>query len=98
MPGVEIRIDAEQVVEHLDLPIAVGAGADADSWNLEALADGCRDLARDQFEHNRERACLLDRDRVVDELARSFGCTALYAVATELIHRLRGQADVSHHG
>ena len=50
------------------------------------------------LEHDRERAGLLERLRVVHELHGGGRRLALHLEAAELVHRLRRQADVPHHG
>ena len=61
--GSEVA-EAEQVGDDLDLAAAAGAGADADRRDAQALGDGRGELRRDELEHDREGARLLDRERV----------------------------------
>jgi hypothetical protein len=42
-------------VEHKNLAIAIGSGADADRWNAEFFGDAGGKLARDGFQNHRER-------------------------------------------
>ena len=49
------------------------------------------------LEHDRERAGLLERERLVEDVVGRLA-SALHAVAAEPVHRLRREADVRHHG
>ena len=81
--------------EHL--PVAVGACADADRRDRERFRDPSGDRRRNGLEHERERASVLQGERVVAQLQRRFGGAPLRPEAAELRRRLRGQPDVRHH-
>ena len=49
------------------------------------------------FEHERETSRLLERHRFVDQPPRVVGALALHLESAERVHRLRRQADVTHH-
>ena len=50
----------EQVVANQDLSIAVGAGADADGWDVDGLRDARGEVGGNPFEDQRVRASLRD--------------------------------------
>ena len=54
------------------------------------------DLGRHDLEHDRERAGLLQRLRVLQQPVRGLVAATLHPVAAERVDRLRGQADVGH--
>ena len=81
--------------EHL--PVRVGAGADPDRRHVECLRDPRCDRGGNRLEHDGERACLLQRERVVVQALRGGRGPALSLEAAELRRRLRGQTDVAHH-
>ncbi len=60
-------------------------------------ADPRRDRGRHCLEHDGERTCILQRERVLVQLQRRVGGAALCAEAAELRRRLRRQPDVRHH-
>ena len=90
-------MDPEQVVEHEHLAVGARPGADADDRDLHVLHDHVGHLGGDRLEDDREAAGLLERERVLEHLARPRGRAALGAVAAERGRGLRRQADVAHH-
>src|SRR5262245_47788442 len=89
---------AEQVVHHQHLAVATHARADADRGDRELRGDLGAELLGYALEHHRECAGLLDRARVAQHALVRVVAAALHAVAAELVHRLRRQPDVPHHG
>ena len=85
-------VHPEHVVPDEHLAVGPGARADADRRHLERLRDTSRDGSRHRLEHDRERPCLLQRERVVVELLRRVGRASLRLEAAELRRGLRGQA------
>src|SRR5580704_8834422 len=81
--------EAHEIVEDENLPIAIGARADADSRDAELLGNPRSKFARHGFQHDRKCACGLDRSRVALELARSVSGFALNAESAERIYGLR---------
>ena len=77
-----------------DLPVAIGAGADADRGDRHLGRDLGRQLARNAFEHDGERAGLGDRQGVVHDLVGR----ALNFVGAQPADGLGAKADVAHHG
>ena len=57
-----------------------------------------RDGGRNRFEHDREAAGILERERVARDRQGALGGATLGAVAAERRRGLRGQPDVAHHG
>ena len=76
--------------------VGLVAGADTHGRNGELARDLPGQLGGDHLHDDGERACLLHGDRVGDQLVGTVA-TALYAVATEPVDALRGEADVRHH-
>jgi hypothetical protein len=84
-------------VKNEDLAVAGGSRADADRRNSDGAGDPLRDGGRDALEDDREAAGLLERDRVLEQLACLRGRAALGAETAEHRRGLRRQADVAHH-
>src|SRR4029079_111626 len=76
-----------------ELTVRVRAGPDADGGDVELFGDALGGIRRDHLEHDRERAGLLDRVRVSDELLDALA-EALDDVSAELVLALGGEADV----
>ena len=98
----ERRHEAIEESEHVradeHLPVAGGSGADADRRDAEPGCDGRGEIGRDRFEHQGERAGFFKGESVGDEHLGVMRIRRAFAVATELVHRLRCQAQVSQHG
>src|SRR4029453_6110244 len=62
--------EAEDVVQHQDLAVAVHAGADADGRNAQARGELGGEVERHALEHDRERARCLDGGRIFDQPLR----------------------------
>ena len=77
------------------LAVAVHARADADSGNREAGGDPGGHVFRDAFEHDRERAGLLDGLSVGEQSSRRLFVPPLQLIPPEDVDGLRGQAQVS---
>ena len=88
---------AQHVVAHEHLAVAMRTGADADRRNVERGARRLRDLFGNRLEHDREGAGILQCERVGDERIRVLRASGLLDVAANLVHRLRLQSEVSHH-
>ena len=76
-------------MEDEDLAVAVRPRADPDRRDRQLLADAGGDRRGHGLEHEREAPCLLERDRVVQELQRLRGRLALRPEAAEQRRRLR---------
>src|SRR5262249_5040344 len=82
--------------EHLDLAVTIGAGADADGRDLQAVGDRARQARGHALEHDREGAGLLEGLGVVEEPDRRLRRLALDLEAAELVDRLRREAESAH--
>ena len=82
------------VDEHL--AVALAPGADSDRGHGEPAGDLGRDGGRDRFEHDREAARVLERDRVLDQLPGGHRGLALRLEAAEHRRGLGRQTDVPH--
>ncbi len=85
-------------MQHEHLAVAVHARADADRGNLELLAGESADRRWDAFENDRERAGILQRERVVDQASRRARGLGLHLEAAELRDALRRETNVCHDG
>ena len=83
--------EPSEVGDDLDLAAAAGAGADPDRRDAQPLGDRRRELLRDELEHDRERARLLDRERVGEERPGLVAGLALDADLADRVDRLRRQ-------
>src|SRR5580698_4103535 len=90
--------EAEEIVGHEDLAVAVGAGADADGRDLQFTGDLRGELAGDGFENDGEGASGLDGVGVAKKLFGGVGSFALDAITAEGVDGLGREADVSHNG
>src|SRR5262249_11964365 len=88
--------EAEQIVQHENLAVALGAGADADSGDAEFAGDERRELAGDAFENNGEGPGGFHGSRVANELFGGIGRLAVNFKAAHGVQRLWSEADVSH--
>ena len=84
-------------MQHLDLPAAVGTGADADGGDIEPLGDPPGDDGGHDLEHDRVGAGLLQGLRVAEHAHGVARGAPLDLVAAHGVHGLRGEADVAHH-
>src|SRR5712671_2668201 len=66
----ELRVHAEQVVDHQHLPVALQAGADADGGDADAAGDLRAQLRGNRLEDQRVAARLLQLSRVGQEARR----------------------------
>src|SRR5580658_1832182 len=84
--------ETDQIVEHENLPIAIGSGADADGGNVELVSNAGGDFTRNGFQHNGKCAGRFDGASVAFELARSVSGFALHVKSTQSVDRLRREA------
>jgi hypothetical protein len=87
---------AHHVLPNEHLGVAVGAGADADRGDADRLGDLGRNPRRHHLHDDRERAGLLQRERLADEPLGGVAAT-LHSVAAEVVLGLRRESDVRHH-
>ena len=87
---------AYQVMKHEDLPVAVGARPDPDRRHAgEASGDFGGNDRRYHLHYHEGGACLFERKRVRLQARRAIFGPSLDAIAAELVHRLRCQANMS---
>jgi hypothetical protein len=97
-PGDKAIEEPERVIADQNLSIAIGSRSDADRRDSQFGCDSARQLSGNGFEHHRERACLLQRARILDDVCRFFFRLADGAEAAELVDGLRSHAEMPHHG
>ena len=90
--------EAGEVLPHEHLGVAGRSGADADGGDVERGGQVRRDLRRHDLHDDGEGTGVLQRLRVLQQAVRRLVATALHAVATQRVDRLRGQPDVGHDG
>src|SRR6185437_16200689 len=88
---------ADDVVEHQHLAVAVRAGADADGGDTDAARDELRELRRHELEHHAPAARLLERDGALHDAPHALLVLALQSIAAERRGGLRCQADMPEH-
>jgi hypothetical protein len=86
-------VQAEEIVQHQHLAIALRAGTDADGRHIHRSGDFGSDRGRHAFEHHDAGACGGHGPGIFHQLARGIA-TALDLEAAQAQHRLRGQAQV----
>ncbi len=82
------RRQAEQVVHHQHLTVAIDARTDADGGNRKLGGDPCRQRGGHAFEHEQVGAGGLDGLRVSQQLVGGVLGLALDLVAAEFVHGL----------
>ena len=86
--------EPDEIVQHEHLTVALRPGTDADCGHLDGASDCSCHLLRNAFQHHCKRTGAGCRLGIGCELV----AIALHAIAAELVHRLRSQANVTHHG
>ncbi len=89
---------AEHVVKHEHLSVRVRTGPDADGGTSDVLGDHLSEYVGYSFEDHRKDSGLVERLCVGKQRLGRLGTLALHPVATHRMHRLGGEADVTHHG
>src|SRR5713101_7928140 len=67
-----VRVEPEDVLDDEDLGVAMRSRADADGGDSQCLGDPLPERVGDAFEHDRERAGLLQGFGIVEDLLRRF--------------------------
>src|SRR5206468_50354 len=88
---------AKHVVNHQDLAIALGRGADADHGRTDGPGYAIGDLFQHPFDDDAEGACLVDSARIREDLVGLVLLTAARAIAAEDVDGLRSQPDMPDH-
>ncbi len=89
--------DIEDVIEDQNLSVDMRAGTDADDGHLERLGDHLPHLVGDALEQHDIGTGVLQATRRLAHLAGLVRLPALYLEATDLVHRLRLQAEMRAH-
>ena len=84
----------QHIVQNQNLTIAIDACANADRGNLHALSNLLGQCRGNALQHNGESAGAFGRFGVFDQ--RLF--VTLHPISAELMHALRPQTHVRHHG
>src|SRR5438034_3173256 len=91
----------EEVMDHQDLPITGGSGADANGRDRQPLGDLMGWVHRHPFEHDSKGTSLGYRLGILQQaLPRArlaAGLLPLHLESTHAVDRLRGQTDMTHH-
>ena len=96
MPEI-LSAQSKYVVEYLNLAVAMGACANADSGATDRLGNLFGKFDRNEFENHRENAQTIEFFR---RIQNGFACFSfsLNLKTSELMDRLGGQSDMAHHG
>ena len=90
--GGRLPRDAEHVVNHQHLTVAIGSGADADRRYAQRLRDALRKRRRHAFKDEQRGARVGDGVRIGDKFVRGGLAPTLDAIAAEAVNRLRREA------
>src|SRR5688572_33207488 len=85
--------DAEHVVQHEDLAVDPGTGADADDGHLHCVANRGAERRRHALEQQSVGARALELARIFDHALRGLLLASLYPEAAQLVHGLRLQTE-----
>jgi hypothetical protein len=89
---------SQQVVPHLHLTVAGVAGANADRRDAQRFTHDASESGGEQLQDDTERTRLLQGLGVAHQVLGRFGAAPLHAVAGQLMHGLRRQANMAHNG
>ena len=95
MLGDKIGEKSQQVAHHLNLAIAIRASANADGGDTCSLGDQLGKGCRNRFQNYGEGPCLLQGLGVIEQAHRHLRGLAYHLEAAELVHRLRGEPDMT---
>ena len=88
------RINAQHVVQHQHLTVALRARADANGWNAQGVGDARSERRGNHLEHQHRGACGFDRTRICQQMRGIAIAPRLHAIAAELMNALRCQAQM----
>ena len=91
----EPREEADEIVSDENLAVAVCAGADADSWDLQRGADALGDVGFHEFEDDRECARVFNRKSVGEKRLGGLGRFPFDLVPAFFADALREHAIVA---
>src|SRR5262249_18523853 len=92
--GMKLLKQTQEIVRDEDLPIAAGAGADANGRDVHGFGDFPGQFRRQTLEHDREGSRLFDGAGIF----KKPDGVALDAKSSQAMNGLRGQANVAHDG
>ena len=87
---------SQHVMHDQQLTVAGQSGADRDDRNPRSFSDDRRNLRRNRFQQNRERAGRFQRLGILDQPIRRFGAAPLRLETAKSRYRLGSQADMTH--
>ena len=89
--------DAQHVIQHQHLGIAVRTRADADHRNPQGIADPGSERCRNTLQQQQIRARILQRQGIVMDPPGALLVTPLHPVTPQLVYRLGLQSEVRTH-
>ena len=92
------RGDIEHVVEHENLPVRIGARADADDGYVQLFGNVLAERRRNAFEQHDIRTRPFERLSVAEHALGGLVLPALHAEAADFVNRLRLEPQVRTHG
>jgi len=93
---VKAGVEPKEILEHEDLAIASGAGANANGRDVQGAGDLLREAGRDTFENHGEGAELLESAGAGADIARGLVAPALDAEPSVSADGLGLKAEMSH--
>src|SRR5215475_3504366 len=83
-------------MDHEHLAVTMRARTDADGRNVQPFGDLLGQVQWNAFQHHRERATILYRQRIAHDCFPLVLILTLNLIAAEPMNRLWGEANVSH--
>src|SRR5438128_8772228 len=90
--------ESKHIVDDEHLPITLRPGANADCRYFQARRDASGKICGYGFQNDSEYAGLFENLRILHQPLGCLGIAALRTEATQLMHGLRGESEVSHYG
>src|SRR5688572_7010281 len=94
MPRLEVRVKTEQVMEDLDLAVAMRSRPDADRRNCETLRNRLGNARRYELQNDSESARCFQRLRIAHHCNGCFGISGLHSRPSLRMRRLRCESQV----
>ena len=94
--GFEVRVEAEEIVQHEHLAVAARTGADADGGDAQVGGDLAGEFLRDAFKHHGETTGGLQRRRVFAQLGGGGRLARLHLIAAKLVDPLWCKTEMPH--
>src|SRR5579862_5509244 len=93
-----VSAQAEDVMSHEYLAVAVRARPDADDGDVQTPGDFAGDVGGHALDYERKRSSILKGDGIGDQLELRFGICRLAAESTLLMYGLGQKSEMPHHG